>query len=93
MEEAKILGYEGGEVFFDSDEESEDEDEDQDEFLNDEDGRRIEDKRPHDCPNSYAWILIRLALTVHMKSRLTQFLLITGFDFIGNYFIQCVLKS
>lgn len=81
------MGYEGGEDFFDSDKESEEEEDDeQNELLNDvEDESRIENKR-HDCSNSYAWLLIRLALSLHMKNRLTQFLLIAGFDFIGNPF-------
>lgn len=73
------------ENFFDSDEESGDEDE-QEQLNHEENDNRSRDKRPHDCPNSYAWLLLRLTLMLHMKNRLTQFLTMCGFDYIGKLY-------
>ena len=39
--------------------------------------------QPHDCPDSYAWTLIRLALVRHMLFRLQQFFELAGFDVKG----------
>lgn len=36
--------------------------------------------RPHDDPNSYAWMLLRLTSVVHMQQRIVAFLQLTGFD-------------
>lgn len=46
-------------------------------------GESRKQPKPHDDPNSYAWLLMRLVSLWHLYGRLTQFISLAGFDLKG----------
>uniref|UniRef100_A0A915ED72 Uncharacterized protein n=1 Tax=Ditylenchus dipsaci TaxID=166011 RepID=A0A915ED72_9BILA len=73
--------YDSNDYFYDSDEDSCD----GDSYTGslDEDGEERE-PRPHDSPQSYAWLLLRLVSVIHMQHRIKEFLALAGFDLIES---------
>uniref|UniRef100_A0A914EHD8 Uncharacterized protein n=1 Tax=Acrobeloides nanus TaxID=290746 RepID=A0A914EHD8_9BILA len=64
---------EKNEVIYDSDDASSENEYD---YHNDDD----DEPKPHDCPTSYAWLLLRLASIIQIQYRIKQFIAVSGFD-------------
>ena len=92
-----VTKVEGDEIStYDSNDDSVSNDDDSDSVTTDgEDERNLDDTGdvekhgqsipPHDSPNSYAWLLIRLATTWHIYYQLQNLVKLAGFDLSGTF--------
>lgn len=57
---------------------------DKDEYQHDYGYEEDEEPKPHDCPNGYAWLLLRLTSLIQIQYRIKQFISVSGFDINGR---------